>query len=796
MEAPACPVGSRNAPAPGGGGAAAQVGQMLSLGSGVLGSSGSDCSLAGAGTEKGSLGPRIQLWEAGFSSQTVTPRKAMDQEKLKNFKELQAKFQKLDGPSLSGPIKSPAGVSQKGNIGRTQSMRIWANGKPLSSDPCQPPPDCSSGEPQQLKCQKMKLTQRSEIQRCSDSPGSPERSEQSAVNSRTASQLSDVNTPNAEITDKTESLVSSSFRDMLWNWEKVSSQKSDMSSAFLFANCESRACHLEDQKSKGHTAPAKKLEIEGSQTLPSQMHISIQRKSRVTPKEPTFLLSQNGRKSLEKSSPERSPAGSTCQPVYERELVGQAPGEHLVVRHHQLPKTKPLPSAESLGPPPTKPLKPPAVNLQAFQRQTAAASKTHKEAMEEGYLPAESAEFEEPHHYEATISYLRHSGKSINWCFMEEMANSTYEVRIEELQKPWKSLFHQELSPKREDEDKKVVEKEPWKLELQETEKALCSNHHFLETGAGEETPGKVPGTKVHRHTKDMLARKQDAVTDNIQTGACPDDRARHFQGQCGYVKALEVTTETPGQGACKPSSISDVTYDDVEYPGKKESKSNISNFFASVSEENSKEMYEDVYKTKSNSPKIEVDGKTLKRLQRFFKKEKDRFKMKKIKSKENISACSVSLPNLECRSQEIIIHDDMNRNEKESKNEDKVKKWKSKFFKTKEKKEKSAEESESLSPRNFFRIKKQNLEKKRLERENLFRERFEYDKEITVINTAVACSSNSRNGIFDLPITRGEELEVIDTTEGNLVVCRNSEGKYGYVLIEHLNFKHQGWSP
>lgn len=72
----------------------------------------------------------------------------------------------------------------------------------------------------------------------------------------------------------------------------------------------------------------------------------------------------------------------------------------------------------------------------------------------------------------------------------------------------------------------------------------------------------------------------------------------------------------------------------------------------------------------------------------------------------------------------------------------------------------------------------------------------FQYNKEITVINTAVASSSNSRNGIFDLPISPGEQLEVIDITEENLVICRNSKGRYGYVLIEHLEFKHQGWVP
>lgn len=54
----------------------------------------------------------------------------------------------------------------------------------------------------------------------------------------------------------------------------------------------------------------------------------------------------------------------------------------------------------------------------------------------------------------------------------------------------------------------------------------------------------------------------------------------------------------------------------------------------------------------------------------------------------------------------------------------------------------------------------------------------FQYDKEIAVINTAVASSCNSRHGVSDLPITPGEELEVIDVAEGNLVICRNSKGK------------------
>ncbi|XP_063657617.1 FYN-binding protein 2 isoform X3 [Pan troglodytes] len=609
----------------------------------------------------------------------------MEGEGVRNFKELRAKFQNLDAPPLPGPIKFPAGVSPKGDIGGTQSTQILANEKPLPSNHKQRTPYCSSSESQPLQPQKIKLAQKSEIPKCSNAPGPLGKSTVcSAASSQKASLLLEVTQSNVEIITKEKVMVANSFRNKLWNWEKVSSQKSEMSSALLLANCGSKAIHLEGQKGMGLTPeePRKKLETKGAQTLPSQKHVVAPKILRNVSEDPSFVISQHIRKSWENLPPERSPASSPCQPIYECELASQAPEKQPDVRHHHLPKTKPLPSIDSLGPPPPKPSRPPVMNLQAFQRQPAAVPKTQGEVtVEEGSLSPErlfNAEFEEPHNYEATISYLRHSGNSINLCTAKEIA-----------------------------------------------------------------------------------------------------DR--------GYLEVLESTKETPDLGVSKTSSISEEIYDDVEYSRKEVPKLNYSSSFASNSEEN-RELYEDVYKTKNNYPKIDLDGKeALKRLQQFFKKEKDRFKIKKTKSKENLSAFSILLPDLERKSQEVIIYDDVDLSEKESKDEDKLKMWKPKFLTPKEKKEKNgAEESESFSPRNFFKTKKQNLEKNRMKREEkLFRERFKYDKEIIVINTAVACSNNSRNGIFDLPISPGEELEVIDTAEQNLVICRNSKGKC--IKVGHL---------
>lgn len=127
-------------------------------------------------------------------------------------------MQKLDAPSLLGLIKFPAGVSQKGDIGSTQLTRIVANGKPLLPNHDQSSTCCPSGESQSLKLQKMKLGQRSEIQKYSNSLGPPERSADSTVNlQKSISLFLEVNQSNAEITNKKKVVVTSSFRRNPWN---------------------------------------------------------------------------------------------------------------------------------------------------------------------------------------------------------------------------------------------------------------------------------------------------------------------------------------------------------------------------------------------------------------------------------------------------------------------------------------------------------------------------------------------------------------------------------------------------
>ncbi|XP_008840313.1 FYN-binding protein 1 isoform X2 [Nannospalax galili] len=80
-------------------------------------------------------------------------------------------------------------------------------------------------------------------------------------------------------------------------------------------------------------------------------------------------------------------------------------------------------------------------------------------------------------------------------------------------------------------------------------------------------------------------------------------------------------------------------------------------------------------------------------------------------------------------------------------------------------------------------KLKKQEKEEKDL------RKKFKYDGEIRVLySTKVTPSLTSKKwGARDLQIKPGESLEVIQNTDDTKVLCRNEEGKYGYVLRSYL---------
>ncbi|NXA87181.1 FYB2 protein, partial [Melanocharis versteri] len=121
---------------------------------------------------------------------------------------------------------------------------------------------------------------------------------------------------------------------------------------------------------------------------------------------------------------------------------------------------------------------------------------------------------------------------------------------------------------------------------------------------------------------------------------------------------------------------------------------------------------------------------------------------------------------------------------------DEKYKVWMPKLRMAKEYKDKR--KSTDDVERNIFKFKKGSEEKsKKMEKEEkVFRETFMYQKEIRVLARATAERSVPSRRHADLPLTAGEQLDVIDAAQPHAVICRNAQGRYGYVLVEHLNFR------
>ncbi|KAM6415371.1 FYN-binding protein 2 [Rhynochetos jubatus] len=443
------------------------------------------------------------------------------------------------------------------------------------------------------------------------------------------------------------------------------------------------------------------------------------------------------------------------------------------------PRIKPLPSAESLGPAPGKPAKPPKFDLSAFRNAVPLVHRGNETtADEEDYLIPESVQLEEQHNYEETPTYLNQSGDTTTLCVIEV---PKAELQEYEKQKTFhfaksRGIIVDEKEEKPSLEREKQEEKKMFKTGGNEY---VSPNSYTKEDGRGgikvSQVKQDVTSTQTAKHpTPQGLAKDRGELLRYVCVGAPKP-----------WVERTALNQNTH-QSLQAPEDI----YDDVEEMQDRLSHvSDASSLFASVSiSENSyEETYEDVEIGGDNPAKTETEKQ--KRFGNLFKIEK--LKLRNNRFKENLRLFSVSVPNLAAVSKEDTVYDDVEMGQTEPREKDeKYKTWMPKFLMAKEDKDwrKSSDDVE----RNIFKLKKSNAEKsKKMEKEEkIFRETFMYDKEIKVINTATAeCSVRSKRRV-DLPVTAGEQLDVIDVTEGNAVICRNSEGRYGYVLVEHLNFR------
>ncbi|XP_035747649.1 FYN-binding protein 2 [Egretta garzetta] len=446
------------------------------------------------------------------------------------------------------------------------------------------------------------------------------------------------------------------------------------------------------------------------------------------------------------------------------------------------PRIKPLPSAEFLGPAPGKPARPPKFDLSAFRSTVPSVHRGNETtADEEDYLTPESAQLEGQHNYEETCTHLNQSGDTTTLSVIEVPKAKPQE------HKKQKTFLLAKSSPGRPTVNDETEIKRSLERENQIAKKIFTTggNEYLSPTSQTKEDHGG--GMKV-------LQVKQDVTSNQTAKPPTPQGLAKDRAELLRYVYVgapkpgvgRTALNQNTGQSLQAPEDI----YDDVEHMQDRLSHgSDASSPFASasISGNSYEETYEDVETGGDNPAKMETEKQ--KRYGNLFKIE--RLKLKNTRFKENLRLFSISVPNLEAVSQEDMVYDDAEVGQRAPREEDhKYKTWMLKFLMAKE--DKDQRKSSNDVERNIFKVKKSNAEKSKKmgKEEKVFRETFMYDKEISVINTATAeCSVPSKRRV-DLPVTAGEQLDVIDVTEDNAVICRNSEGRYGYVLVEHLNFR------
>ncbi|XP_075280531.1 FYN-binding protein 2 isoform X3 [Opisthocomus hoazin] len=593
--------------------------------------------------------------------------------------------------------------------------------------------------------------------------------------------------------------VQNSFHHALQIWENTLSRGkkvSGMLPAQRAANLYVHPC-LEQRAMRAPAASgSSRMQPSGSEPT---LDLLAQKKDALHSSGPALPQAPIGHRGSDEAALESVVATIFCQPGYrtpgeqshpqkelERPVCQPRAGKWSDSPGSKWPRVKLLPSAESLGPAPAKPARPPKFDLSPFRSAVLSVHRGNETtAGEEDYLIPGSAQLEEQYNYEETLMYLNQSGDTTTLCVIEVPKEEPQEHNKQ------KTFLFAKSSPGRaiiEDEKEEKTSLEREKEEAKKIFKTggneyLCPTSQTKEDGRG--------GMKVPQLKHDVTS---------TQTAKHPTPQGLAKDGP-ELLRYVYVGAPKPGvertalnQNTCESLQASEYIYDDVEEIQDRLHTSDASSPFASasISGNSYEETYEDVETGGDNPAKMETEKE--KKFGNFFKIEK--LKLKNIRFKENFKLVSILIPNLAAVSQEDTVYDDAEVGQREPREKDeKYKTWMPKLLMAKE--DKDQRKSSDRVERNIFKVKKSNAEKsKKMEKEEkIFRETFMYDKEINVINTATAeCSVPSKRRV-DLPLTAGEQLDVIDVTEGSAVICRNSEGRYGYVLVEHLNFSLAGTS-
>ncbi|XP_055497844.1 FYN-binding protein 1 isoform X4 [Leucoraja erinacea] len=538
-----------------------------------------------------------------------------------------------------------------------------------------------------------------------------------------------------------------------------------------------------------------------------QMAINSQRTAPFSQPEMDLSTSQNDQKGFKRDSIQepRLQDLSKLGPVNDTGsmLTDDRINQDIVERwhlHKSLHRQK-LPPIDVLGPPPAKPPRPFRVDLSTL-RNIDMGSWGQLESSEKNNTPSPPRTRPEKDDISSTES---------------DAQETNYEnVR-----------HHKETEQEKELQDRKIEEKQLDQIKKCEDKKRKKELHKFNLTGS--ELP--IHKVQIHKHLKGgklNLKVQPGKTVEIIRMVDCPAGKwlAKSQDGNYGYIhidavkmNIDEIKEVNNRLSKCLP--MTDEIYDDVGLNDMTEEECSTEQL---DSIEETSNIYDDVLSKVMTSP---IDSSPQIHLADKESLHEEVYDDVEIGSPDVHSASESTLStttNLD--SDKNSLYEDVSNVRELNDSEDRSSKsdtskvsWGEIFrkrgentMKTGEMKYKGSErldfstedhtvdvKTPRAKVKGIFKVKKKDpseeketkVNKKKMLNEQEFRENFNYTKKILVENVAVVERNvvQEQKGSLYLRIKPREKLDVIDIGEDNLIICRNKEGKYGYVHIRHLIF-------
>ncbi|MGH0127174.1 UNVERIFIED_CONTAM: hypothetical protein FKN15_071583 [Acipenser sinensis] len=318
---------------------------------------------------------------------------------------------------------------------------------------------------------------------------------------------------------------------------------------------------------------------------------------------------------------------------------------------------------------------------------------------------------------------------------------------------------------KKEKEERQHLEKEKERKEKEKKENEI--KKRFKITGL-EETIYRAEVKEESKGGKNDLAVKQGDVVDLIRTTKCPPGKwlAKDCDGNYGYISvtALEMDFKEIHEIGKRVSTAMGLHPSDTEEVGKGDRSTPL---FNSILE--SSDGFDDIYDDVETEQKDSQEKyEKPKKLANVFLKYKEYIEKKKMEKG--------GFPVEETERSNKVVNI---------------------FHKIKVNKEKKKEKGETERERTggLFKFKNPNADEEKSKKntffkdEKEFRQKFQYTKEIEVQNTVVVNSIVVQNSPSDLnlAIKPGEQLDIIDVTKDDKIICRNMRGKSVFYLTLSL---------